>query len=90
MIEGGTSPVEQARRGFRRVLARAPSDHELQRLIALHDEALAFYKQDAKRAGEMAMNPIGPIPDGTDVADVAAWTTVAGVLLNLDETLMKR
>jgi hypothetical protein len=38
----------------------------------------------------MAMNPIGPIPDGTDVADVAAWTTVAGVLLNLDETLMKR
>jgi hypothetical protein len=38
----------------------------------------------------MATNPIGPVPSGADVADLAAWTTVAGVLLNLDETLMKR
>ena len=26
----------------------------------------------------------------TDVADLAAWTTVANTLLNLDETVMKR
>ena len=57
---------------------------------ALHDDALGFYKQDAKKAAEMATNPIGPVPPGADVAELAAWTTVAGVLLNLDETLMKR
>lgn len=90
MIEGATTPVEQALRGFRMVLARTPSDQELQRLIALHDDALAVYKQDAKKAAEMATNPIGPVPPGADVAELAAWTTVAGVLLNLDETLMKR
>jgi hypothetical protein len=90
MIEGAATPSEQARYGFRRVLARTPSDKELQRLIALHDESLAFYKQDPKRAADMATNPIGPAPQDADVANLAAWTTVAGVLLNLDETLMKR
>jgi hypothetical protein len=90
MTEGATMPAEQARRGFRTVLARTPSDQELQRLITLHDDALSVYKQDAKKAAEMATNPIGPVPPGADVAELAAWTTVAGVLLNLDETLMKR
>ena len=90
MIEGASTPVEQVRRGFRMVLARTPSDKEVQRLIALHDEALAIYKLDPKKAADMATNPIGPVPSGADVAELAAWTTVAGVLLNLDETLMKR
>jgi hypothetical protein len=91
MNEGdAATPKEKARRGFRRVLARTPSEKELQRLLALHEEALAVYKDDPKKAAEMATNPIGPVPSGADVADLAAWTTVAGVLLNLDETLMKR
>jgi hypothetical protein len=90
MVDGATPPAEQARRGFRIVLARTPSDKELQRLIALHDEAFTFYKQDATKAAAMATNPIGPVPPGADVAELAAWTTVASVLLNLDETLMKR
>jgi hypothetical protein len=29
------------------------------------------------------------LPPGADVADLAAWTVVANVLLNLDEFLMK-
>ncbi len=59
--------------------------------MVLHfDEALADFKQDQKRANEMATNPLGPIPAGADVVELAAWTTVANVLLNLDETLMKR
>jgi hypothetical protein len=30
------------------------------------------------------------VPTTTDPVELAAWTTVANVLLNLDETLMKR
>ena len=90
MAGSAKTPAEQVAHGFRRVLSRAPSASELQRLIALHDEALAIYKQDAKRAADMATNPLGPVPAGADVAELAAWTTVASVLLNLDETLMKR
>ena len=32
---------------------------------------------------------LGPVPEGADVAALAAWTVVSNVLLNLDELLMK-
>jgi hypothetical protein len=38
----------------------------------------------------MATNPLGPVPAGMDVTELAAWTVVGNVILNLDETLMKR
>ena len=38
----------------------------------------------------MATKPLGPAPKELDVVDLAAWTVVANVLLNLDETLAKR
>ena len=83
-------PEEVVRESFRLVLSRAPSAKERQRLLALHGELLADYRQDAKKANDMATHPIGPVPAGADPAELAAWTAVAGVLLNLDETLMKR
>ena len=39
---------------------------------------------------KLATDPLGPLPPGADAADLAAWAVVANVLLNLDETLMKR
>ena len=83
-------PAQIIAEGFRRVLSRQPSATEQQRLLRLHGELLGAYRQDAKKAAEMATNPIGPLPAGTDAAELATWTAVAGVLLNLDETLMKR
>ena len=79
MVEQAKTPSEKITHGFRRVLARTPSASELKRLLVLYDEALADFKQDAKRANEMATNPIGPIPAGADVIELAAWTTVASV-----------
>ena len=78
------------RQAYQIVLSRLPSEKELSRLLKLREETLAFYKADAPKATEMATNPIGPAPQGADVAELASWTTVCGVLLNLDETLMKR
>lgn len=90
MNASATDPKEKARHGFRLCLTRQPNDAELQRLVQMHDEALKVYKADPKAATDLATNPLGPVPTGADVADLAAWTTVANVLLNLDETLMKR
>ena len=88
--KSGATPADHVQHGFRLCLARPPSATELARLTALFEDALPFYQQDAAKATEMATVPIGPVPAGTDVAELAAWTTVANVLLNLDETLMKR
>jgi hypothetical protein len=75
---------------FRACLSRPPSAKEVQRLEQLYNEALATYRKDAVAAKAMATEPIGPAAQGADLADLAAWTNVSNVLLNLDETLMKR
>jgi len=88
--EGGPSAAERAARGFRLVLARRPSPAEVDRLVRLHDDARTDFEADQADATKMATDPLGPIPAdlGTDVADLAAWTVVANVILNLDETFM--
>ena len=90
MLTAGATPQEKIRAGFRMCLARLPQDAEIARLIKLHDEARAALEKDPKKVTELATNPIGPVPQGVDATDLAAWTTVANVLLNLDETMMKR
>ena len=37
----------------------------------------------------MATDPLGPLPKGMELADLATYTVVANVLLNLDEALTK-
>jgi hypothetical protein len=85
-----TTTADKARFGFRLCVARSPRDAELERLVRMYDDAHAEYAEDKEKAAQLATNPLGPAPPGADVADLAAWTTVANVLLNLDETLMKR
>jgi hypothetical protein len=84
------SDADKVRFALRLCLSRPAQDKETQRLLQLHDEALAVYKQDAKKAMALATEPLGPLPPDTDAAELAAWTTVANVILNLDEMLMKR
>jgi hypothetical protein len=88
--EGGTAAADRADRGFRLVLARRPTAAERDRLVRLHDEALADYRGRPATAVKMATEPLGPIPDELRIepADLAAWTVVANVILNLDETFM--
>ena len=84
------APEEVIRRAFLLTVSRPPSEKETQRLRQLYEETLAEFRTDAKKAAEMATNPIGPVPAGADTAALAAWTAVANVMLNLDEALMKR
>ncbi|HTG44611.1 MAG TPA: DUF1553 domain-containing protein, partial [Verrucomicrobiae bacterium] len=89
MIQDGASVAERVRRGFQICLARQPSQKELNRLAVLFGEALAdFAKNDSDQARLMAsLDGKNTTPE---TVELAAWTTVANVLLNLDETLMKR
>jgi hypothetical protein len=90
VAEGGASVKDRATYAFRRCLARPPREAELASLVALFEKSRARYATDAKRALAMATDPLGPAPQGADVADLAAWTVVGNVLINLDEMFMKR
>jgi uncharacterized protein DUF1553/uncharacterized protein DUF1549/cytochrome c/F5/8 type C domain-containing protein len=90
IAQTGATESDKARFGFRVCLARPPRDAEVERLVKLHDEARVAFAADPKKAADLATNPLGPAPKDADVTDLAAWTIVANVLLNLDETVMKR
>jgi hypothetical protein len=57
--------------------------------MALFRTEREHYRKDGKTALAMATDPLGPLPAGMDAAEVAAWTVVANVLLNLDAVMMK-
>ncbi|NDC63338.1 MAG: DUF1553 domain-containing protein [Planctomycetia bacterium] len=88
--EGGPDPRTRATRGFRLVLARPPTADEVERLVGLQHEAVAAYRAAPAAAARLATDPLGPLPADLagDAADLAAWTVVANVILNLDEAFM--
>ena len=90
MVAAGSSPEERLRYGFERCVSRSPSHDELQRLVQLYETSRVNYAADDKLAEDMATDPIGAPPEDIEMADLAALTLAANVLLNLDEMLMKR
>ncbi len=90
MVTEGETPADKVKAGFRHVLFRAPSAAEVSPLVALHDEALANFAAAPDKASALIANPENPPPSSVPAPELAAWTTVSNVLLNLDETLMKR
>ena len=88
--EAGLTPHERVSFGLGVCLSRPPKRFEVSRLVALYTELLADYQKDTAAAKMMASDPLGPLPEGMKVEELAAWTVVCNVLLNLDEMFMKR
>lgn len=72
--------------GFRLCTGRHAKPAELDRLAALYDQQLANYKASPKTADQLLKGENRELP----APELAAWTLVANVLLNLDETLTKQ
>lgn len=87
--EGGDSPESRASFGLRLCLVRPPTEAQTQALIELYHAEVAHYRSDPAAAKQMLGDTLGPLPAGADEAELAAWTVVANVLLNLDGVLMK-
>ncbi len=84
------STEEKVQHGFQLCLARPAHATELARLSGLYETVRSLFADSPEAAMQMATMPLGPVPDGMDVTDLAAWTVVGNVLLNLDEMFMKR
>ncbi len=78
--------VGDADRLFRIALARSPSPDERERLLKLVDQQ----RQAFAREPDLARQVIpGEPPAGVDRVELAAWTAVARVLINLDEFITR-
>jgi hypothetical protein len=89
VTEGGATAEERARFGLRLCLARPPQDEQVRQVLALYQSEYEHYRSDAKAALALATEPLGPLPRGMNADELAAWTVVANVLLNLDGVLTR-
>ncbi len=90
MMAAGRRPEDQVAYGFRSCLSRGPTAAERAELLSLWKKSVLQFRGEAEKARLLATRPLGDPPPGVDVAELAAWTVVGNVLLNLDEMLMKR
>ena len=92
LSEGGKGDAERLEFAFRRCVARKPTAEEASELLALLTKnRRRFGEPGAKPLELAAADPQHPprLPAGATPADLAAWTVVSRVLLNLDETVTK-
>jgi hypothetical protein len=73
---------------FRRVLARPPSPREAESLRAHHEAQLAYYAANPDDAKKLAGVGLHAASTEVDRIKLAAWTSVARVLLNLNEAIV--
>jgi len=87
--EAGGDPSKRLMLAFRRVTGRIPDAREANILSELAAKQMARYARDAK--GAQALISIGetPVDKKLPVTELAAWTNVATVLLNMDEAITK-
>ncbi len=90
MMQAGAAPADKVRHGFRLCLIRPPAESEVSRLVTLYEETRADLAREPEKAKQVATNPLGPPPAGLDAVELASWTVVANVMLNLDEMFLKR
>jgi hypothetical protein len=83
--EGGITDEQRIVYAMRRCVARKPESAEMTQLVALlhREEQGIGLKQAHELIGEQA------VPKGATELQLAAWTAVSRVLLNLDETITK-
>ena len=89
LIEGGAEDPDRLKLGFQLVTARTPTDQELKILADTLETERQRYRADENAAKQAIAVGESPAPDDVPAPELAAYTMVANLLLNLDEVLTK-
>ncbi len=89
MREGGDTRDARLTHGFRLVLARTPRPAELAVLRASYERSLADFGKDTEAAKSLLTVGDTAADATMNPAQLAAFTSIASTLLNLDETITK-
>ncbi|MBI5759668.1 MAG: DUF1553 domain-containing protein, partial [Planctomycetales bacterium] len=84
--EAAANDADRVRHVFRLSLARLPDSVETQRLLSLVERQRAHFTAAPKDAEQLTKD-VTPPP--TDAIELATWTAVSRVLLNLDEFITR-
>jgi hypothetical protein len=89
MKEGGATPRERISYAFRSATVRRPKETEIDILLDGFMKNLESFKARTDAALKYVSNGEHPRDDRLDVSELAAYTTVTSLILNLNETVMK-
>jgi hypothetical protein len=87
--EGGATIESRLTHGYLLLLARTPSPTELQVLTAAVERSLQDFTKDPEAAKQLLTVGEAKSANPFNASELAAYTTVASTLINLDETLTK-
>jgi hypothetical protein len=90
LAEAGPRVGDRIGHGFRLATGRRATAEELSVLAGGLDQRLSIYRRDPALAEGLLSVGEAPAPKGIDRAELAAFTTVANVILNLDEVVTKQ
>ena len=88
-MQQATTAEERVRYAFRRATCRAPEADELAALVELYEQERASFAAKPQAAAELLAVGEWPRDEKLDPIDHAAWTSLMGVLLNLDEVVTR-
>jgi hypothetical protein len=89
MREGGKDTKSRLIWAWRQVLSRAPRSDEIKTAQSLLKKELTEYRADTASAAEFLKVGQSPAPKDLDASELAAWTNIARVILNLHETITR-
>jgi hypothetical protein len=89
LTEAGPTPEARLSLAFRLATARTPRAVELAILLDNYKHHLEEYRKDPAAALKLVSAGEYPRNEKLDVSELAAYTAVAGLILNLDEVITK-
>lgn len=87
--EGGDTPRSRIEYGLKLSLIRPAQPEQIEPLLKLYESELAYYTAHPEEAAKLVENSLNPLPDQYNKSELAAWTVIANVLLNMDGVLTK-
>lgn len=87
--EGGDDVSSRLEFAYRQALSRLPRGEEAKLLEGLYRKHLDGYQADPKSAEELLRIGDRPLPTAVNAPELAAWTSVARVILNLNEVVIR-
>jgi hypothetical protein len=87
--EGGNTPEARLTYAYRLAVARPPRPAEGEVLLPIYRRALDRFRRDRAAAEKLLSVGASARDARLDPRELAAWTTIASLVINLDETITK-
>lgn len=87
LLQGGGTVEERITFAFRLTTSRRPTEDEISVLRDVYQQQLSEFQASPDAAMKLISLGESPRPEHSDPAELAAWTMVANLILNLDESV---